>query len=396
MQQPSLEGVRVLEVGIFMAGPYAGMQLADLGADVVKVEAPGKGDPVREIGPFLDDESSPFVRLNRNKRSTVIDLKHQAGKAAFERLIADADVLLENLRPGAMRGLGLGYDEVRRLNPGLVYVSLSGWGQDGPRAGLPGLDVMAQARSGLMSITGAPDGEPAKIGVPVCDLVCGIYGALAAVSALRARDRDGQGQHIDVSLFEAGISLAVWEAGKYWATGEVGKPLGSAHQTSAPYQAFRTRDGWITIGAVTRKTWQEFCETLGLQELLADSRYATAYERHGLRHELVPAIEAATVAWTTGDLVAKLDEVGVPCAPIADYAEVFDDEHANARDYYWDAPHPRLGAVRQLGSPMRLSETPVVRRAAGPVLGADTRAVLSAAGYSTEEIDELMRAGAVA
>lgn len=395
-RRPSLEGIRVLEVGIFMAGPYAGMQLADLGADVVKVEPPGGGDPVREIGPFVNGESSPFVRLNRNKRSVVIDLKHPAGKAVFERLASTADVVLENLRPGAMRKLGLGYEELRQLNPRLLYVSLSGWGQDGPRAHLPGLDLMAQARSGLMSITGAPDGEPAKIGVPVCDLVCGLYAALAVVSALRARDRDGEGQHIDVSLFEAGVSLAVWEAGKYFATGEVGGPLGSAHQTSAPYQAFRTSDGWVTVGAVTPKTWQAFCRILGLERLLDDERYTTAYERRIRSDELIPAIEAAIRTWSSADLIDALDDAGVPCAPIADYAQVFTDEHLVAREFYWRAPHPRIGSVEQIGSPMRLSATPAIRRAAGPLLGADTDEVLGAAGFSADDIDEFRRTGAVA
>lgn len=395
-RRPCLEGILVLEVGIFMAGPYAGMQLADLGADVVKVEPPGGGDPVREIGPFVNGESSPFVRLNRNKRSIVIDLKHQAGKAVFERLASTADVVLENLRPGAMRKLGLGYEDLRQLNPRLLYVSLSGWGQDGPRAHLPGLDVMAQARSGLMSITGAPDGEPAKVGVPVCDLVCGLYAALAVVAALRARDRDGEGQYIDVSLFEAGVSLAVWEAGKYFATGEVGGPLGSAHQTSAPYQAFRTSDGWVTVGAVTPKTWQAFCRILGLERLLDDERYTTAYERWVRRDELIPAIEASIRTWSSADLVDALDKAGVPCAPIADYAQVFADEHLLARDFYWRAPHPRIGSVEQIGSPMRLSATPAIRRAAGPLLGADTDEVLGAAGFSADAIDEFRRTGAVA
>ncbi len=390
-----LAGLRVLEVGVFMAAPFAGMQLADLGADVVKVEPPGRGDPSRQIGPFVGGESSPFVRLNRNKRSAAIDLKQPAGKAAFRRLVESADILLENLRPGAMRRLGLGYDDLREINPRLVYVSLSGWGQDGPRAALPGLDVMAQARAGLMSITGEPGRPPVKIGVPLCDLVSGLYGALAATTALRSRDVTGEGQHIDVSLFEAGVSFAIWEAGRYFGTGEVGGPLGSAHQSTAPYQAFATSDGWVTIGAVTPKTWTAFCQVLGLDALHAEERYDDAYERQALRHELVPVIERATSGWETDALVAALDAAGVPCAPIADYAEVFDDEHLEARGYFWDAPHPRLGDVRQLGSPMRFSGTPVVRRNAGPVLGGDTEEVLVESGCSTEEVEALADSGAV-
>jgi crotonobetainyl-CoA:carnitine CoA-transferase CaiB-like acyl-CoA transferase len=392
----SLAGIRVLEVGVFMAAPFAGMQLADLGADVVKVEPPVRGDPSRQIGPFVSGESSPFVRLNRNKRSVVVDLKHPDGKATFLRLAASADVLLENLRPGAMTGLGLGYDEVRAHNPGLVYVSVSGWGQDGPRAGLPGLDVMAQARSGLMSITGEPDGPPAKIGVPMCDLVSGLYAALAATAALRARDATGEGQHVDVSLFEAGVSFAIWEAGRYFGAGEVGGRLGSAHQSTAPYQAFRTADGWVTIGAVTSKSWAGLCDVLALPDLLADPRYADAYERQVLRHDLAPVIERATRGWETEPLLAALDAAGVPCAPIADYADVFGDEHLGAREFFWDAPHPSLGEVRQLGSPMRMSATPAVRRHAGPQLGADTRRVLAEAGFSETEIEGLVTSGAVA
>jgi crotonobetainyl-CoA:carnitine CoA-transferase CaiB-like acyl-CoA transferase len=391
----SLAGIRVLEVGVFMAAPFAGMQLADLGADVVKVEPPVRGDPSRQIGPFVSGESSPFVRLNRNKRSVVVDLKHPDGRATFLRLAASADVLLENLRPGAMTGLGLGYDEVRAHNPGLVYVSVSGWGQDGPRAGLPGLDVMAQARSGLMSITGEPDGPPAKIGVPMCDLVSGLYAALAATAALRARDATGEGQHVDVSLFEAGVSFAIWEAGRYFGAGEVGGRLGSAHQSTAPYQAFRTADGWVTIGAVTSKSWAGLCDVLALPDLLADPRYADAYERQVLRHDLAPVIEEATRGWETEPLLAALDAAGVPCAPIADYADVFGDEHLGAREFFWDAPHPSLGEVRQLGSPMRMSATPAVRRQAGPRLGADTRRVLAEAGFSETEIEGLVTSGAV-
>lgn len=394
-ERVAMAGVRVLEVGVFMAAPFAGMQLADLGADVIKVEPPERGDPSRQIGPFVAGESAPFVRLNRNKRSVAIDLKHPEGKEAFRRLAATADVLLENLRPGAMRRLGLGYDDLRADNPRLVYASLSGWGQDGPRAQLPGLDVMAQARAGLMSITGEPDGPPAKLGVPMCDLVCGLYAALAVTAALRAREATGEGQHIDVSLLESGVSFAIWEAGRYFGAGEVGGRLGSAHQSTAPYQAFRTSDGWVTLGAVTPKTWAALCEVLRLEELHTDERYADAYDRQRLRAELAPKIEAATSTWTTERLLAALDDAGVPCAPIATFAEVFADEHLHERDFFWDAPHPRLGPVRQIGSPIRMSGTPVVRHHAGPLLGADTRAVLAAAGMSEHAVDELLASGAV-
>lgn len=389
-----LSGLTVLEVGAFMAAPFATMQLADLGAQVIKIENPVGGDMVRQTGPFLESESSPFLLINRNKRSVTLDLKNPDARRAFRRLVERADVLVENLRPGAMRRLGLGYEDLCEVNPRLVYASASGWGQDGPLANLPGLDIMAQARSGLMSITGHPDTPPAKVGVPICDLVCALYLALAVTAALRERDRSGMGQYIDVSLLEAGVSLAVWEAGKYFAIGEIGVPMGSAHQSNAPYQAVHSSDGYVTIGATTPRNWQAFCQALGLTELLADPRYADAFSRLQNRADLIENIETVTTTMTTADIVGRLNEAGVPCAPIADYGQVFTDEHLAARDFFWEAEHPTLGRVRQLGSPMRLSRTPVQRAGAGPRLGADTREVLLAAGCTSEEIDHLVASDA--
>jgi crotonobetainyl-CoA:carnitine CoA-transferase CaiB-like acyl-CoA transferase len=385
--RPPLEGIRVLEVGVFMAAPFASMQLADLGAEVIKVEDPRAGDPVRASGPFVDGESSPYLRLNRNKESVALDLKSEAGKQAFLALVRTADVVIENLRPGAMARLGLDAAGVHAVNPRVVYASGSGWGQDGPLAPLPGLDIMAQARSGIMSITGTPGGEPVKVGVPLCDLVCGLYLALAVTAALRERDRTGQGQAVDVSLFEAGVSLAVWEAGKYFATREVGGPLGSAHQSQAPYQAFRTADGWITIGANTPNTWAGLCRTLGMDDALDDPRYADATKRHALREELRDLIETRTTERSTADLEAALGEAGVPCAPINDYGQVFTDDHLTSRDFFWEGTHPSLPPQRQIGNPMRLSASPPVRSHAGPPLGADTRAVLTRAGVPADVVD---------
>ncbi|GHJ39243.1 CoA transferase [Streptomyces sp. TS71-3] len=369
-----------------MAAPYATMQLADLGARVLKIENPEGGDAVRATGPFVDGESSAFLRLNRNKESVALDLKTADGKAVFLRLAAAADVLVENLRPGAMARLGLGYDDLRAHNPRLVYASASGWGQDGSLAHLPGLDIMAQARGGLMSVTGHPGGEPAKAGVPVCDLVCGLYVALAVTAALREREVSGAGQHIDVSLLESGVSLAVWEAGMYFGDGTVPRRHGSAHQSLAPYQAVRSKNGHVTVGGNTPKTWTALCRALGLDALLEDPRYADGWTRMSHRTELVAAIEEATTALTTERIVELLDAAGVPCAPIADYAEVFTSEHLNDRGYFWDAPHPAGGEspVRQLGSPMRFSRTPAVRRGAGPLLGDATAAVLAEFGRAPE------------
>jgi crotonobetainyl-CoA:carnitine CoA-transferase CaiB-like acyl-CoA transferase len=390
-----LTGIRVLEVGNYMAGPFCGMQLADLGAEVIKIEQPDGGDQVRLAAPFVDGESSPFVRLNRNKRSLVLDLKVAEGKEVFRRLARTADVVVENLRPGTMGDLELDYARLSALNPRLVYVAASGWGQDGPLSPLAGLDIMAQARSGLMSITGMPGGDPVKVGVPVCDLVCALYGALAAVSALRVREQTGRGQHIDVSLFEAGVSLGVWEAGKFFATGEIPRPLGSAHQINAPYQAIRAADGWFTIGATSTRNWAAFCASMGLERFRSDPRYADTNSRHAHRDQLIAEIEEVTRTRPMADWIDVLQAAGVPCAPIQDYGQVFEDDHLRAREFFWEAPHPTLGSVRQLGSPMRFSETPTRREKAGPLFGEDSEAVLRELGYGEAEVRDLVAAGVI-
>ena len=379
-----------------MAGPFCAMQLADLGADVVKVENPDGGDAVRRTGPFLDGESSNFIRLNRNKRSLALDLKDDAGKAIFRTLVQRTDIVVENLRPGAMRELGLDYERLAAINPGLIYVAASGWGQDGPYAPLSGLDIMAQAMSGLMSITGEEGGPPVKAGVPMCDLACALYGALGAVTALHARAATGRGQLIDVSLFEAGVSFAIWESGKYFGSGEVPGPNGSAHQATAPYQALRSSDGYFAAGAVTPKTWVAFCRVLGLESLVDEPRFAQAHTRRTNLAELLPLIEAVTVSKTSAAWVDALQAVGVPCAMLQNYAQVFSDPHLLARNYFADVPHATLGPIRVLGSPMRFSETPVRMERAGPLLGEDTAAVLGEAGISAEEIASLGERGIVA
>src|SRR5919201_213502 len=351
MPESALAGVRVVEVGNFMAAPFCTLQLADLGADVVKIENPDVGDLVRTTAPFLEGESSSFIRLNRNKRSLALDLKAPRGKEVLRRLARHADVLVENLRPGTMRELQLDYPRLSELNSRLVYVSASGWGQDGPYAQRPGLDIMAQGMSGLMSITGEEGGRaPVKVGVPITDLTCALYAAIAALAALRVRDRTGRGQFIDVCLFEAGVSLAVWEAGRYFATGEIPKPLGSAHQTSAPYQAVRASDGFFTMGATSARNWEACCEVFGLAHLEDDPRFSKNHLRHQNRRELIALIEQVTARRPAKHWVTALLEAGVPAGPLQTYDQVFHDPHLEARRFFQDAPHTRLGPVKQLGS----------------------------------------------
>jgi crotonobetainyl-CoA:carnitine CoA-transferase CaiB-like acyl-CoA transferase len=396
MPESALAGIRVVEVGNFMAAPFCTLQLADLGADVVKIENPDGGDQVRHTAPFLRGESSSFVRLNRNKRSLALDLKAQRGKEIFRRLIGKADVLVENLRPGTMADLELDYPRLAALNPRLVYVAASGWGQDGPYAQRPGLDIMAQGMSGLMSITGEEGGKaPVKVGVPLTDLACALYGALAALAALRVRDRTGEGQFIDVSLLEAGVSFAVWEAGRYFATGEVPKPLGSAHQTSAPYQAVRAADGFFTLGATTARNWEACCDVFGLVGLKQDPRFVQNHLRHQNRSELIPLIEAVTVRRPARHWVDALEQAGVPSGMLQTYDQVFNDPHLNARGFFPEAPHPTLGPVKQIGSPMRLSATPPRMDRAGPLLGEHSAQVLGELGYSHDEIGKLAAAGVI-
>jgi formyl-CoA transferase len=396
MPDAALADIRVVEVGNFMAAPFCAAQLADLGADVVKVENPDGGDQVRTTAPFLDGESSSFIRLNRNKRSLALDLKAQRGKEIFRRLIARTDIVVENLRPGTMADLELDFPRLSALNPRLVYVAASGWGQDGPYAQRPGLDIMAQGMSGLMSITGEEGGrQPVKVGVPVTDLTCALYGALAALAALRVREQTGRGQFIDVCLFEAGVSLAVWEAGRFFATGEVPQPLGSAHQTSAPYQALRASDGFFTMGATSTRNWEACCDVFGLAALKSDPRFAKNHLRHQNRRELIPLIEQVTAAQPARHWVDALEKAGVPCGVVQTYDQVFSDPHLNARGFFPDAPHAKLGAVKQIGSPMRMSETPPRISRAGPLLGEHSAEVLREIGYEQDQIRALAEAGVI-
>ena len=392
--QSLLSDVKVLEVGNFMAVPFAGMILSDLGAEVTKVENPERGDETRSTPPFVGGEGAVFLQMNRNKRSIALDLKHPRGADAFRRLACDADVVLENLRPGAMVRLGLGYDALAALNAGLVYVAASGWGRDGPAASRPGLDIMAQARSGLMSITGEPGGPPAKVGVPICDLTCALYVAIAALSALHERVHTGRGQFADVSLFEAGVSFTVWEAARFFSTGEIGARRGSAHQATAPYQAIVTADGWITVGAVTPKTWSAFCDVLEATELIQDERFRDAGLRFKHVETLIPLIEAITVTRPSSHWLAGLEAAGVPCAPIQHVGQVYDDPTLTARAFLWQSEHPLGGSICQLGSPLRFSKSKTIRRSAAPLLGEHTREVLGAAGFDTQEVDRLLTDGA--
>lgn len=387
-----LDGVRVLELSNYMAGPFCGMLLADLGADVIKVENPRGGDYGRALGPFPTGSSdgAGFLRMNRNKRSVALDLKGPPGREAFELLAHRADVLVENFRPGTMEDLGLGYALLSHDNPGLVYVAISGFGATGRRRDRPGLDIIVQAESGLMSITGEPDGDPVKVGVPIVDLSAGLYAALGAVSALRERDRTGRGTFLDLALLDTAVSLAVWESGVYFTTGDVPERLGSAHRVDAPYQAFRTADGYVVLGATSPRSWQAFVELLGIDELRREE-WSTPEKRRTRVKELAVIIERATRQRPTETWYAALSQAGIPCGRIRGYDEVFTDEALAERGMLVDIPAPEHGTVRGLGSPLHFgSERAAIRRAA-PRLGEHTREVLREIGYDDATIDVLAR-----
>jgi crotonobetainyl-CoA:carnitine CoA-transferase CaiB-like acyl-CoA transferase len=386
----ALDGLRILELTQVMAGPFCGQVLADMGADVIKVEPP-EGDSTRRSLGFRmrGEDTAAFLAVNRNKRSLTLDLKSADHRAIFHRLVRDADVVLENYRPGVAARLGADWETLSGVNPRLVYASVSGFGQTGPYAQRPGYDLIAQGLSGVMSVTGEPGGDPVKCGIPIGDLSAGLFCAVAILSAVVARERTGRGQRIDTSLFEGALALSIWETAELWATGRVPEPLGSAHRLTAPYQALRTRDGHVTVGGNNQRLWERLCAAVGRPELVSDPRFASNDERMAHRAELVAELEAAMAARDTGDWVATLTEAGVPCGPIHDYAEVFADPHTQAREMEVEVEHPVEGTIRALGIPVKLSDTPGAIRRPAPLLGQHTEEILREAGFSGTEIEAL-------
>ncbi len=381
-----LDGVRVLELANYMAGPFCGMLLADLGAEVIKIENPDSGgDFTRQTGPFVQGESAGFVALNRNKKSVALNLKSDFGRRAFLALARTADVLVENFRPGTMDSLGLGYTTLSAINPRLIYSAATGFGQTGPYSQRAALDLIVQGMSGLMSITGEPGRPPVKVGVPIADLAAGLFGAYGVLAALHARQTTGRGQQIDVSMLEAAIALEVWETSGYFATGEVPPPLGSAHRTVAPYQAFRTSDGYVTVGATAPRMWEAFCDVLELRHVRDNPRFSRVSERHARAEELAELIEQVTRTRSSEHWYRALEAAGVPCGVLNRIDEVADDPHLRARGFFRDLSHSTVGTVRVSGSPVRFSETPVRLERAGPVLGEHTREVLAQVGLDPDQ-----------
>ncbi|HUE88214.1 MAG TPA: CoA transferase [Vicinamibacterales bacterium] len=387
-QTTLLDGITVLDVTQVMAGPYCAMLLCDMGARVIKVEPPG-GDSTRAMAGSIGTDSAAFNAVNRGKLGIVLNLQQPSGRAALARLARGADILIENYRPGVMARLGLDYATLAAANPRLIYASISGYGATGPSASKGGFDLVAQGVSGIMSVTGEAGRPPVKVGLPITDLGAGLFALAAILAALHWRVSSGRGQHIDTSLVEAGIALSVWEATEYFA-GRVPERLGSAHRMSAPYQAFRCADGYITIGAANDRTFAKLAVLLHHEEWLADTRFGSDAARVTHRAALAAAIEAVTVTRTCADWLAALDGAGVPCGPINDYAQVFADPQVVAREMAVPVDHPALGRLRSLGTPIKMSETPLEIRRRAPLLGEHTEQVLRGYGFAEEDIGPLL------
>ncbi len=390
-----LAGVKVLELAQIMAGPTCGLMLADLGADVIKVERVPGGDDTRKMDrPSVRGESASFMAMNRNKRGIALNLKLPAAQDALKRMATRADVLTENYRKGTLEKLGLGYEVLRKINPALIYCSISGYGRTGPYADKGGYDLIAQGMSGLMSVTGEAGRSPVKSGGPVCDINAGILGALGVVSAYLHRLKTGEGQLVETSLFEAGIQQMYWQAAIYFATGEVPGPTGSAHILSAPYQAFRAADGWLNIGGANQANWERMCRVLGASDWLEDRRFASNADRMKHLDALVPLMNARIKNRKVDELIKALEAEGVPCGRINSIADVAADPQALAREMVVELDHPRAGRTRALGLPVKLSRTPGKVSRPAPVLGQHTREVLEEFGFSRAEIHSLVESGA--
>ena len=373
----SLSHIKVLDLTSHLSGPYCAMILADHGADVVKIESPNGGDQLRKTPPFQDGESAPFMLWNRNKRSMVMDLKNAEDHKTVLKMIEVADVLIENFKPGTAKRLGIDYETVSAINSKLIYCSISGFGQTGPYSPRGGFDLIACGMSGLMSINGPPEGPPYRIPMPVSDVCGGMNGAIGILMALVAREQTGSGQHIDTSLFEAGISLGVYEAANVFATGQVPERLGQAHRGSAPYQLFTTSDGYMTIGGAQDSFWRGTCKILGCEHLLNDERFTSKADRVENNRRLVEELGKFFIQRTTKELCEAFEAEGIPAGPVMDHVEVFNDPQTLHREMVVETEHSKLGKTKTIGVPVKLSKTPASIRRGAPLLGEHNQEVLS-------------------
>jgi crotonobetainyl-CoA:carnitine CoA-transferase CaiB-like acyl-CoA transferase len=394
-----LDGVTVLDASRVLAGPFCGMQLGDLGAEVIKVERPDTGDQTRGWTPPAygdSDEAAYYLSINRNKRSLTLNLASDEGREVFRELAAEADVLLENFRVGKMEEWGLGYDDLRAENPGLVYCSITGYGEWGPDRDRPAYDLVIQAESGIMSYTGDPDGDPVRVGVAIADLATGLYATQSILAALLDRELgDGEGQKLDLSLLDSAVALDSYMAEAYFASGESPGRQGGKHNNMTPYQVFETQDSYAVVAVPSEHMWPRFCAAIDREDLVDDERFATNTDRVENRDVLDPILEAEVAEYTTEEIVALMQEHDVPATPINDMADVFDHAQVLARGMRAEVDHPTAGTVAMPGVPMHFSRTPATVRSHPPLLGEHTDEILSELGYSAAEIEQLHEADVV-
>jgi crotonobetainyl-CoA:carnitine CoA-transferase CaiB-like acyl-CoA transferase len=392
-----LKDVKVIDLSHIMAGPACSMLLADMGADVIKVERMPDGDDSRRmVPPVIADQSAAFLIMNRNKRGIALDLRTEGGRNVLSRLLKNADVLIENFRRGTMERMGLGYDVLHALNPKLIYCSISGFGRTGPYADRGGFDLVAQGMSGLMSITGeGPGHPPVKVGAPVTDITAGILACVGILAALHARESSGQGQMVDTSLFEAAIIQTYWHSAMCFATGRAPGPMGTAHPLNAPYQAFPTSDGWITVGAANQGNWLRLVEALEAPDLRDDPRFATNADRMRNLDVLTATLTPLFKRRNSAEWLRRLEQAGVPAGPVLEVGQMHGDPQALAREMIVQTEHPTAGHVKAIGLPIKFSDTPGGVRRAAPLFGQDTREVLREHGFSDVEIEQFAEQGAI-
>lgn len=392
-----LDGVKVVDLTRVLAGPYCTMLLADMGADVVKVERPGAGDDTRAYGPpFLNGESAYFLSINRNKRSLTLNLKKSEALDVLGKLISTADVLVENFRPGTMEDFGYGYEKVQEMNPRLVFCSISGFGHSGPKSELPGYDLIIQGEGGAASLTGSPDGPPYKMGTSQADIIAGMMGFQGILLALMARARTGRGQKVDIGMLDCQVALLTYQAGIYFATGQSPTRMGNQHPTITPYETYRCQDGYINLACGNDGMWRAFCKALDQNAWAEDARFRTNADRVQHRKQLGALIEPVLLQKTTQEWITVLQQHGVPCGKIQSVGDVCEDPQVKARDMVVDIQHPKAGPIRVTGVPIKLSDTPGAVSAPPPILGEHSAQILQEwLHMAPAEVEHLRQAGAL-